>query len=963
MSRIATLILSSLVVLSCATARIFGEETVPATKTSDRLLVRPIRGLIEKDGKSWQPVEVVLQDPQDPQDNARTATAVLTVDGKIVARQAIAEGSQSAEVLVPAVEMDKRVDVSIKMSDVTLVGSGTLRPVRKLTIYILPHSHHDLGYTDLQPKVEKIHIANLQKGLELARKTADYPEGSRFVWNEEVLWGTDQYVRQLPEADRAKLVDAVNKGWVSLNAMYGNTLTACCRPEELIQLFGEAKRLSDLTGVKIDCAMQSDVPGDTWGLVTALAQAGVRYYSLAPNFRSRVGNFLPTWRDKPFWWVSPSGKEKVLVWMPRGGYAYLIVMPAMNNQWVGMYQKGLDDVDYPYDISYVRYAMDNEGPQPKLPEFVRDWNAKYTWPKMIISSTKTAFSAMEKKYGDKLPEFKGDLTPYWEDGAGSSARETAMNRNSADRIVQAETLFAMLGADRFPLDADQEAWRNVLLYSEHTWGAADSVEDADSAMTTGQWKYKKAYADDAETQSKALLDQSLAVRAGDNAASSIDVFNTTSWPRTEVVLAAKSLSSAGDRVTDRSGKPVPSQRLSTGELAILAREVPPFAAVRFNIAAGVSFADSDSATTDGTAISNGVISARIDQQTGGISELKRHGSEQNFAAAEGEALNDYVYMIGDKPSAAKGAGTPTITVIENGPLVAMVRIESDAPGCNKLTRDIRLVAGDDHLDLTNVVDKKRVTPNARPGKNNGVSYSGRNSKESVNFAFPFNVDGGQIRLNAPMSVVRPELDQLPGSCKDWMEVGRWADVSNDHEGVTLATLDAPLVEIGKLSTLLGIAASPDPWRKHIEPTQKIFSWVMNNHWYTNYCAYQEGVVTFRYALRPHGSYDAAAADRFGTELTQPLIVSEARGPAPTGASLLRVEPADVLVTAFKPSIDGKAWIVRLFGASGQDRQAKLTWSAPSHGVSISDVSEKPLAQADDTIAVPGWDLVTLRVER
>ena len=81
---------------------------------------------------------------------------------------------------------------------------------------------------------------------------------------------------------------------------------------------------------------------------------------------------------------------------------------------------------------------------------------------------------------------------------------------------------------------------------------------------------------------------------------------------------------------------------------------------------------------------------------------------------------------------------------------------------------------------------------------------------------------------------------------------------------------------------------------------------MNNHWYTNYLAYQEGMHTFRYALRPHEKYDAAQAEQFATGLTQPLIVAAAHGPAPTGASWLKVEPATVLVTALKPSADGKA---------------------------------------------------------
>ena len=80
-------------------------------------------------------------------------------------------------------------------------------------------------------------------------------------------------------------------------------------------------------------------------------------------------------------------------------------------------------------------------------------------------------------------------------------------------------------------------------------------------------------------------------------------------------------------------------------------------------------------------------------------------------------------------------------------------------------------------------------------------------------------------------------------------------------------------------------------------------------------------------------------------------------------SRLRLSSDKVLVTALKPSDDGKGWIVRLFGASGKAEKVKLSWSvpAPSH-VWLSDLSEEPAQEAGHAIEVPGWGIVTLRAE-
>jgi len=281
-----------------------------------------------------------------------------------------------------------------------------------------------------------------------------------------------------------------------------------------------------------------------------------------------------------------------------------------------------------------------------------------------------------------------------------------------------------------------------------------------------------------------------------------------------------------------------------------------------------------------------------------------------------------------------------------------------------LVRRVRLKAHADWIELSNTVNKKRAPLNPNPGKDGpGGEFAQRGSKESVQFAFPFAVENGQIHLDVPFAVMRPEIDQLPGSCKNWLPVGRWIDVANAEYGVTCATLDAPLVEIGSLSaTMLGSQTHPEIWRTHIESTQKFYSWVINNHWGTNYRAYQDGLIEFRYALRPHATYDPAAASRFAMGVSQPLV-SSGRGKRSPTALKLRIDQQDVLLQESKRSADGSAWIVRLFGAAGEARKTILTW-ADGTPIKIwrSNLREQPLERLGSQVEVPAWELVTLRIE-
>ena len=891
---------------------------------------------------------------------------VTKIDGVEVDRRSITSPATPFEVYFEPSQQTRSLLISVENKGIALTETVVAKPARKVLVYVLPHSHHDLGYTDLQAAVEEKQMQNITLAMELAKKTASYPEGSRFVWNLEVLWGCDFFMQRRSAAEKKALIEAIRSGQISPQGSYANELTGLCRPEELLRLFKYGTQLGKECGIKIDSAMMSDVPGYSWGTVTAMSQAGIRYFSGAPNFFDRIGTFMETWQDRPFWWIAPSGREKILMWVPWTGYALSHITKKLDEEWVGKYQDRLDEVIYPYDISYIRWSGhgDNAAPDPEISDFIRDWNTKYEWPRFSIASTGTAFSAFEKKFGHQLPSYRGDLTPYWEDGAGSSALETAMSRNAADRLTQAAILASMLSPTTYVESSYATAWRDVLMYSEHTWGAWCSVSDSENPFTKKQWDYKRDFAVKAESRSEALIAASLSASNAANQGS-IDVYNTSSWNRTEVVYLSSEFSATGDSVVSADGKSVPSQRLSSGERAILVSNVPALASTRYRISSGSAHHPGHAVTIKNGVLANKLLSVRIDAETGDIVELYREGSRENLVNRDHGAVNQYLFLSAIDFAHLGHSGKPVITVEEDGPLVASLRIESSAPGCKQLTRRVRLCAESDFLEISNIVDKERAPLNPHPGQGDqGADFAQHGSKESVQFAFPFSVPDGKMLMDIPLGAMEPEIDQLPGSCKNWLPVGRWIDVSNERFGVTWATLDAPLVEIGGITaTMLGSQRDPAVWRQHIEPTQTFYSWVMNNHWGTNYLAYQSGPVTFRYALRPHGSGDIAEASRFATGLSQPLLLAPSAQHESISTSMLKIEPASVLLTELKPSDDGKAWIVRLFAASDDAASARLTWTKDVGQTFLSNLAEDPLRPLTGDIPVAGWDLVTLRVER
>jgi alpha-mannosidase len=696
------------------------EESIPRGITIE---TRFYQVLERKRGALLQPAQVILDYPY-----ARPVDAMVRLADAEPRSVQLVPGTQTLDYSLPERTSEKEFSVAVVVAGQTAASHVfTRRPVRPWEIHILPHSHVDIGYTALQGDVERKQNENIERALELIRATADYPVEARFKWNVEVLWPVENFLRTALPEQREAFLTAVRTGSVGLDGLYGNILTGLCRPEELLRSVSYATRLSNQGGMRIESAMISDVPGYTWSTVPALVHGGVKYFSFAPNYFDRMGGTMVTWQNKPFWWQGPDGRSRLLSWCPARGYAlgHILGQGEALTRFIPDYLIELERQDYPYDLTHVRWSVhgDNGAPDDKISAAVRDWNMRYAYPRLRLSTTAETFAEFERRYGKQLPIYGGDYTPYWEDGAGSSARETALNRATAERLLQAETLWVMRYPGRFPAEAFQEAWRNVLLYSEHTWGAHNSISQPDAPFVRDQWRVKQGFALEADRQSRQLLEQ---VLGGSEApGQAVDVFNTCSWERTDLVTLPPDLSAAGDRVLDEKGQTVPAQRLSTGELVFMARDVPAFASRRFQVAPGAAVVNGG-ARAQGAMLVHPELTLHLDEQTGAIASLRSRITEAELVDAKAAtALNDYFYVPGTNTQAAQRNGSPRITVKEKGPLLASLLVQSDAPGCKKLSREVRIIDGLDRVELINTVDKEPVR-----------------AKEGLHFGFGFNVPGG-----------------------------------------------------------------------------------------------------------------------------------------------------------------------------------------------------------------------------
>jgi len=815
-----------------------------------------------------------------------------------------------------------------------LSASAKVEPAKKWTIALIPHEHLDVGFTDYPAKVAELHSQSIDQAMGLIKKTPD------FRWTLDGSWVADQYMNgRSPEA-REQFFDHVRDGNIVIPPEFANQHTGNASWEALARsLYGQHNLAREQKLPIADAAQIVDVPAYTWAYASVLHDAGIKYFVAASNSWRAPVMLIGRWNEKsPFYWEGPDG-GRVLMWYSR---AYLQAHTLFGGPWrmesirdsLPVFLQAYTRPDYTASTAIIfGTQLENTPLAREQGEIVASFNHEYAWPRFEFSTVHSAMQRIEHEWKGDIPVVRGDFGPYWEDGYGSDAAHTAIHRENQHRIATAEIMGTAVSSidtrvrpDKAMLD---DAWRNELLYDEHTWTYVSATTQPEHHQSEDQIALKgsratRAREDINESIQRGWAQLEALVKTTDN---SVAVFNSLNWARSGIVET--DLPEGTTLIDSSTGVEAPVEILRRGKGISLPGFGPGSVRVRF-LAAAVpavgyklytvrQIAKQRAASVDirGNTLENQFYRVTLDPSSGAIASVfdKKLGRELVDSSSPYK-FAQYLYVTGgdDYPANSLyrfGAGLkpPGLTVhaASSGTLISATKtpigivatLGSSAPNTPSIQTEILLSDSTKEILITHHVHKDRVL-----------------TRESAYIAFPFAVTTPAFTYGSQAAWVNPAKDELAGGSREWYLPTTWASVYNSQVAATVVPLDAPLVAFGDIVR--------GEWPAQFKPNSSvILSWLMNNYWGTNFPAWQGGDFTFRYAITSNAQFNPPSLTRFGLEALTPLERDDVPGTHDSsllpseGASLLETGNPGVTLLAWKRAEDGDGTILRLQDTAGE----------------------------------------------
>ncbi len=843
-------------------------------------------------------------------------------------------------------------DASLKAAHAKL---EVLKPwLQQFTIRAVGNSHIDMAW--LWPWTETVEVVRntFRSVLDLMREYPDFKftmsSARTFEWMQEKYPDLFHEIQQRVKEGRWEIIGGM---WVEpdLNMPDGESLVR--------QILVGKRYFQKNFGVDVKIGWNPDSFGYNYQLPQIYKKSGMDYFVTQKLLWAHEFTTFPY---KLFWWEAPDG-SRLLTYFPRD-YAGGIDADQLGRDlsvWMpSIYGPKL--TDSPEMMHLYGVGDHGGGPTRVMLDHADQLRAPDTvFPKLQFSFASEFFSNLEKKLPSmQVPTWDGELYFQYHRGVLTTQAETKRRIRHAEELVLNAEKFSSLASlygRAYPQDGMEQYWKNLLFDHFHDimpgsgiavnyLDAKRNLENVDRFANDAAMGSLREIAAHVNTQGEGVP---------------LMIFNSLSWPRTEVTEVEAQLPAPAKQVevVDSNGKAAESQLLSLDPETHRARllllsSTPSLGYKTYFVRAAASAPVVHSVLkASADTLENEFIRVKIDPQSGCMTSLfdKRSGTEA-LAPAEtdtggpknstcGNLLQTFV----DKPEKWDAWNIDAdfekqhwdldkadeVKLVESGPLRAVIRVKNHFQN-STFVRDIILYAGAARVDVKMQAEwhEKHIL---------------------LKVAFPVSAHSDKATYEIPFgSVERPTTRNTPAEQAQFeVPAYRWADISDPKHGFSLLN-DCKYGYDAKGNVLrLSLLRSPEWPDPHAD----------------------EGHHEFTYALYPHGGgWKDALTIRRGYELNYKLIsmpVGKHEGGLAPEHSFVQARSENIILTALKKAEDEDALVLRFYEWAGKDGEAQLQIPPGAQSATETDLMEKtigslPVQNDGVTVHTKPYEIKTIKVQ-
>lgn len=308
-------------------------------------------------------------------------------------------------------------------------------------VLVMFKCHFDAGFIDTQKAVIQHYFSDyFPRAIQIAEQMRQ-SGANRYVWTTG-SWLLYEYLEQASPEERRQMENAIGRGNIAWHAIPFSWQTEMMDSSMISASIGLSHSLDRRFDHTTTGAKMTDVPGHTRGIIRPITSQGITFLDIGVNGASTPAEVPPL-----FTWKDSTGAS--LVTMYHHGYGGVTHVPGS-------------------DLAIaIMVRGDNSGPHTpqEIARIYSDLSRRFPNAEITATSLTEIANAVEP-FRKNLPVVTHEIGDSWIYGIASDPLKVARYR----QLARLRSAWIQQGRFRLADSTDLAMLRSVLLEVEHTWG-------------------------------------------------------------------------------------------------------------------------------------------------------------------------------------------------------------------------------------------------------------------------------------------------------------------------------------------------------------------------------------------------------------------------------------------------------------------------------------------------------------